>query len=149
MRRFFARPSKLIVLLLVFTLVFVAGCQSISNLDFNTVLKNSLKVESSESKQSVELKLLLDEAAYDGLSKEDLALMKLVSNLKLQFDNVKMQDSSHVSFDGSLILGDTTSIKFSLKMSDTLAVMELEGAKHPFVLDLTSESLLGLTGMRC
>lgn len=147
MRRFFARPSKLIVLLLVFTLVFVAGCQSISNLDINTALKNSLKVESSESKQSVELKLLLDEAAYDGLSKEDLALMKLVSNLKLQFDNVKMQDSSHVSFDGSLILGDTTSIKFSLKMTDTLAIMELEGAKHPFVLDLTSNSLLGMTGM--
>jgi hypothetical protein len=147
MRKFFAKPSKLIVLLLAFTLVFAAGCQAISNLDFNTVLKNSLKVTSSEGKQSVELKLLLDEAAYEGSSKEELALMKLVSNLKLQLDNVKAQDNSHVSFDGSLILGDATSIKFSLKMSDKLAVMELEGAKQPFVLDLTSEGLLGLTGM--
>lgn len=147
MRRFFARPGKLMVLLLVFTLVFVAGCQSISNLDFHTVLKNSLKVTSSESKQSVELNLLLDEAAYEGFSEEELTLMNLVSNLKLQLDNVKMEDSSHVSFDGSLILGDAASIKFSLKMSDTLAIMELEGAKQPYVLNLTSEGLLGFTDL--
>lgn len=147
MKKFFAKPSKLIVLLLAFTLVFVAGCQAVSNLDFNTVLKNSLKVTSSESKQSVELKLLLDEAAYEGAPEEEIALMKLISNLKLQLDNIKAEDSSHVSFDGSLILGDAASIKFSLKMSDKLAVMELEGAKQPFVLDLTSEGLLGLTGM--
>jgi hypothetical protein len=147
MKKFFAKPSKLIVLLLAFTLVFVAGCQSVSNLDFNTVLKNSLKVKSSESNQSVELKLLLDEKAYEGAPEEELALMKLVSNLKLQLDNIKSQDSTHVSFDGSLILGDAASIKFSLKMSDKLAVMELEGAKQPFVLDLTSQGLLGLMGM--
>lgn len=146
MRIFFARPRKMIMLLLAFTLVFAAGCQAISNLDFNTVLKNALKVTSSESKQSVELKLLLDDAAYEGSSEEDLAMMKLVSNVKLQLNNVKTQDDTHISFDGSLIFGDTASIKFALKMSDTLAVMELEGAKQPFVLDLTSESLLGMSG---
>ncbi|MDQ8733187.1 copper amine oxidase N-terminal domain-containing protein [Paenibacillus sp. LHD-38] len=147
MRNFFERPKKLTMLLLAFTLVFAAGCQAISNLDFNTVLKNSLKVTSSESKQSVELKLLLDDAAYEGSSEEDLAMMKLVSNVKLQLNNVKTQDDSHISFDGSLIFGETASIKFTLKMSDTLAVMELEGAKQPFVLDLTSGSLLGMSGV--
>lgn len=143
----FGRSSKLLALLLTLTLVFVAGCQAIGNVDFNTVLKNALKVTSSEGKQSIELKMLLDEQAFVGLPEEEVALMKMVSSLKLQLDNVKMQDSSHLSLDGSLIFGDATSIKFSLKMSDKLAVMELEGAKQPFVLDLTSESLLGLTGI--
>ncbi|OMF28106.1 hypothetical protein BK133_19005 [Paenibacillus sp. FSL H8-0548] len=146
MKKFISRPNKLIVLLLAFTLVFVAGCQAVSNLDFNAVLKNSLKVTSSESKQSVELKLLLDETLYEGISEEELEIMKLVSSLKLQLDHVKAQDSSHVSFDGSLVFGDTTSIKFNLKMSDTLAVLELEGAKQPFELDLTSEGMFGLMG---
>lgn len=147
MKKSYARPSKFIALILAFTLVFVAGCEAISNLDFNTVLKNSLKVTSSEGKQSVELKLELDDTAYEGATEEDLAIMKLVSNVKLQFDNVKMQDSSNASFNGSLIFGDTASVKFSLKMSDTLAIMEIEGAKQPFAIDLTSEGLLGLTGM--
>ncbi|WP_138754750.1 copper amine oxidase N-terminal domain-containing protein [Paenibacillus sinopodophylli] len=147
MKKFFAKPSKLIILLLSFTLVFVAGCQAIANVDFNTVLKNSLKVTSSESKQSAEFKLLLDDAAYEGATAEDIAIMKLVSNIKLQLNNVKMQDNSNASFDGSLILGDTASVKFSLKMSDTLAVMEIEGAKQPFTLDLTTDGLLGLTGL--
>lgn len=143
----FGRSSKLLALLLALTLVFVAGCQAIANVDFNTVLKNAMKVTSSEGKQSIELKMLLDEQAFVGLPEEEIALMKMVSSLKLQLDNVKVQDSSHLSLNGSLIFGDATSIKFSLKMSDTLAVMELEGAKQPFVLDLTSESLLGLTGL--
>ncbi|WP_339204467.1 copper amine oxidase N-terminal domain-containing protein [Paenibacillus sp. FSL K6-3182] len=147
MKSFFARPSKLLILLLALTLIFVAGCQAVSNLDFNTALKNSLKVTSSESKQSLEFKLLLDEEAYEGAPEEELAMMKLVSNMKLQLDHVKAQDSSNISMDGSLVFGEAASIKFSLKMSDKLAVMELEGAKHPFVLDLTSEGLLGLTGV--
>lgn len=147
MKKSFARPSKFIALILVLTLVFVAGCEAISNLDFNTVLKNSLKVTSSESKQSVELKLELDDTAYEGATEDDIAIMKLVSNIKLQFENVKMQDSSNASFNGSLIFGDTASVKFSLKMSDKLAIMEIEGAKQPFAIDLTSDGLLGLTGL--
>jgi hypothetical protein len=143
----FGRSSKLLALLLSLTLVFVAGCQAIANVDFNTVLNKALKVTSTEGKQSIELKMLFDEQAFVGLPEEEMALMKLVSSLKLQLDNVKVQDSSNLSLNGSLIFGDATSIKFSLKMSDTLAVMELEGAKQPFVLDLTSESLLGLTGI--
>ncbi|WP_029192213.1 copper amine oxidase N-terminal domain-containing protein [Paenibacillus harenae] len=140
-------PSKLAALVLVFALVFLAGCQSISNVDFNKTLMNALKVTSSEGTQSVELKLEMDEKAYEGMPEEEIALIKLVTHIKLQLDQVKVQDNEHVSFNGSLIFGDTTSIAFSLKMSDTLAVMELEGAKQPFALDLTSAGLLGLTGM--
>lgn len=147
MKNYFARPHKLVVILLAFALIFVAGCQAVSNLEFNTVLKNALKVTSSESKQSVEFKLLLDEAIYEGMSLEEQAIVKLFSNVKLQLDHIKVQDNSHLSFNGSVVLGDTASIKFALKMSDKLAVMELEGAKQPFVLNLTSENLLGLSGL--
>ncbi|CAM3977625.1 copper amine oxidase N-terminal domain-containing protein [Paenibacillus alkaliterrae] len=143
----FGSMSRLLALLLAFALVFVAGCQAVSNVDFNTVLKNALKVTSTEGKQAIELKLLLDEAVLEEMPEEEQALIKLFSSVKLQLNNVKVQDTEHLSFDGSLMFGDATSIAFSLKMSDTLAVLELEGAKQPFVLDLTSESLLELTGM--
>ncbi|WP_424766396.1 copper amine oxidase N-terminal domain-containing protein [Paenibacillus sp. sgz302251] len=145
--RKFGRLSKLIALLLTLTLVFVAGCQSIGSVNFNTVLKNALKVTSSESKQTVELKLMLDEKAFVGLPENDLALMKLVSSIKLELNNVKLQDTEHMSLDGNLIFGDEATIAFNLKMSNTLAVLELDGAKQPIVLDLTSEALLGFSGM--
>lgn len=137
------RSGRLTALLLAFALVFVAGCQAVANVDFNAVLKNALKVTSSEGNQTIELKLLLDEDALAELPEEDQALIKLFSSIKLKLDQVKVQDEEHMSLDGSLQLGDEIGIGFALQMSDTLAVLELEGAKEPFVLDLTSESLLG------
>lgn len=144
--RKFGRKSKLIALLLTFTLVFVAGCQAVANLDLNTVLKNAIKVTSSEGKQTIELKLQLAEAAFDDMTEEEAALLKMISSVKVELDNVKVQDSSHVSLNGKLTLGDATSIKFAVKASDKLAVIELEGAKQPYVLDLTGESMLALMG---
>ncbi|NIK78457.1 hypothetical protein FHS15_003595 [Paenibacillus castaneae] len=147
MLRRFGTKGKLAALLMVFILVFVTGCQSVSNLDFNTVLHNALKVKSSESKQSIEMNLEWDETAAQGASQEETALIKLLSNMKLQLDNVKMQDSDHLSLDGNLIFGDASGISFNLKISKEIAVLVLDGAKQPFVLDLTSEALLGLNGL--
>ncbi|WP_127495573.1 copper amine oxidase N-terminal domain-containing protein [Paenibacillus glycanilyticus] len=140
------RFKKGIILILALALVIVAGCQAIQGVDFNTVLKNTLKVTSAESKQSVELKLLMNEEAYEGMPEEDIALMKLFSNMKLQLDSVKVQDASHVSYAGKLIFGDNVSIGFSIKQSDTTAVIEVEGAKLPIVLDVTGAGIGSMLG---
>ncbi|MCA0755549.1 copper amine oxidase N-terminal domain-containing protein [Paenibacillus sp. N4] len=137
------KRSRLLALLLALALVFVAGCQAVAGVDFNAVLKKALKVTSSEGNQTLELKLLLDEEALAEMPEEDQELIKLFTSIKLKLDQVKLQDEEHMSMNGSLQLGDEIGIGFSLQMSDTLAVLELEGAKQPFVLDLTSESLLG------
>lgn len=144
------RFKRGIILILSLALVIVAGCQAIQGVDFNTVLKNTLKVTSSESKQSVELKLLMNEEAYKGMPEEEIALMKLFSNLKIQLDSVKVQDASHASYAGKLLVGDNVSIGFSIKQSDTTAVIEVEGAKLPIVLDVSGSgmgSLLGTAGL--
>lgn len=141
------RPSKLMLLLLALVLVFVAGCQAIGGVDLNAVLKNTLKVTSSESKQTVAFKLQLDEEAIGDLLDEEVAITKLLSNVELQFDHVKIQDSSNASFDGKLTLGDSTSIGFSMKMNESKAIVEIEGAKQPFILDMTGASLTELTGI--
>ncbi|MFX3632074.1 MAG: copper amine oxidase N-terminal domain-containing protein [Candidatus Pristimantibacillus sp.] len=134
-------------MILALALVIVAGCQAVGGVDFNAALKQSLKVTSMEGKQSLELKLLVNEQAYKDLPEEDLALIQLVSNLKLQIEDIKVQDASHASYKGKLALGEALSIGFSLKMSDMTAVVELEGAKAPFVIDLTEEGLSALMGM--
>ncbi|MBD2868095.1 copper amine oxidase N-terminal domain-containing protein [Paenibacillus arenilitoris] len=140
----FGKLRMLTALLLALALVLLAGCQSIANVDFNKALTNALKVTSSEGKQSVELKLELDEAALEDMPEDELALIKLLSNVKLQLDNVKAQDENHLSFDGSLAFGEEASIAFSAKLSDTLAVIELEGAKQPFVLDMADAGFAGM-----
>lgn len=140
------RFKKGIILILSLALVIVAGCQAIQGVDFNTMLKNTLKVTSAESKQSVELKLLWNEEAYEGMQEEEVALMKLFSNVKLQFDSVKMQDASHASYTGKLIVSDKVDIGFSIKQSDTTAVIEVEGAKLPIVIDVSGAGVGSMLG---
>lgn len=136
-----------LILILALALVVVAGCQAVGGVDFNTALKQSLKVTSMEGKQSLELKLLVNEQAYKDMPEEDLALIQLISNLKLQIEDIKVQDATHASYKGKLALGEALSIGFSLKMSDTTAVVELEGAKAPFVIDLSEAGLSAMMGM--
>lgn len=140
------RFKRGIILILSLALVIVAGCQAIQGVDFNTVLKNTFKVTSAESKQSVELKLLMNEEAYEGMPEEEIALMKLFSSLKIQLDSVKIQDASHASYAGKLIVGDNVSIGFSIKQSDTTAVIEVEGAKLPIVIDVTGSGIGSMLG---
>lgn len=136
-----------IMLFIALALVFVAGCQAMGNVDFNKMLKNSLKVTSLEGKQSLELKLLLNEDAYEGVPEEELALIQLISNVKVQLDDIKVQDQEHASYKGKLIFGESTSIGFSLKQSAKAAIIEIEGANAPIVLDLTEEGLTSLLGV--
>ncbi|MGG4144628.1 copper amine oxidase N-terminal domain-containing protein [Paenibacillus algorifonticola] len=139
--------KKGVALLLALVLVFVAGCQAISGVDLNKAITNSLKVTSYEGEQTLSLQLNLSEEELEYMDEDELAIMKLINSAKLELTNIKVQDDTHVSYSGKLLLADTISIGFSLKMSDTTAVVEIEGAKQPFVLDMSEADLPSLMGI--
>lgn len=142
-----SRTLKSIMLMMALSLVFLAGCQAVGGVDFNTVLKQTLKVDSVEGKSSVELKLLLNEEPPEWYSEEDLAAYKLFSHAKLELNDIKTQDEEHFSMNGRLLFGEQldTEIGFKLAASDSTLVLELDGAKQPFVIDI-SDPASGLLG---
>lgn len=139
--------KKASVVLLVLTLLFVAGCQAVGGLDLNKTLKNALKVTTSESNHSLEFQLHMDKALLEESSEEDKEIYNLLSQVKIQLDNVKMQDKTHFSLEGSLKLGTETEIGFDMQANDKLLVIDVDGAKEPFTFDVTGEKLLEISGL--
>ncbi|MHA7965703.1 copper amine oxidase N-terminal domain-containing protein [Paenibacillus sp. CAU 1782] len=139
--------SRVGLLLLAAVMLIAAGCQAIGGLDFNKALIQSLKVTSSESKGSIQFNMQLNEAVLEEYYTEDERDMyRLFSDITLKLDEVKQQDSNHISIKGKAIFGQKYDIGFAIKQNKETLVVELEGAKSPFVLDLTSEGLLEATG---
>lgn len=148
------RLRKFGLLALAMVMLIAAGCQSVGGLDLNKTIKNSLFVTSSESKSTLEFHINWDEEALAEFSEDEqeLELLQLFSHIKLETDQVKMQDETHVSMEGNLILGEeeAVSIGFAMRMDEKTLVIELDGAKVPFTFDLTGEAMLeayGIEGM--
>ncbi|MFF2885313.1 copper amine oxidase N-terminal domain-containing protein [Paenibacillus sp. NPDC057967] len=144
---------RLSMLLLAMTILIAAGCQSVGGLDLNQTLKNSLKTTSSESKSTLEFKLNLDEKAIkdaienEEATDEDVALIRLFSNVKLELHQLQASHT-RLSVEGKLTLGEQpVSVGFSAKADEKTLVVELEGAKQPFTFDLTGETYLELNGI--
>ncbi|MBW7455619.1 copper amine oxidase N-terminal domain-containing protein [Paenibacillus sepulcri] len=131
--------------LLALTLVIVAGCQALGGVDFNQMLKQSIKVSTMEGKQNIEFKLLLADGALDGADEDETELLKWISQINLQLDDIKISDNGRMSAEGKLIL-NSKSIGFSLKADEKLVELDLEGAKQPFVIHLDGELLSEFTG---
>ncbi|AZN40095.1 copper amine oxidase N-terminal domain-containing protein [Paenibacillus albus] len=132
-RRFSTKWIGLLLLSLV--LIITAGCQALGGVDFNAMLKQTFKVTSLESKETIELKLLLKDAALEKLPKEEQELIKLISHITLQLDNVKTSQSGDMSAAGKLVLGDKE-IGFNLAIDQKLVAINLEGAKNPIVIHI-------------
>lgn len=130
--------GRLMLLLLAMSLVFIAGCQAVGGVDFNKVLKNALKVQSGESKQTLEFKLMLNDEMLEDITEEEVALIRMLSHVKLELSEVKVQDAENMSMEGRLSFGDDTGMSFAFQLSPEQLVANLEGAKHPFVVDLAA-----------
>lgn len=83
------------------------------------------------------LKLLWDEENASELN-EDLTMLKLFDDLKLDVYDFKMQDMNTMSMKGAFhfLKGE---IPFAMSLSSEQIVIELEGAEKPVVIDLTAE----------
>ncbi|WP_181438772.1 copper amine oxidase N-terminal domain-containing protein [Paenibacillus sambharensis] len=138
--------SKLAVLLLALTMVFVAGCQAVAGVDLNKVLKQSLITTSYEGSQTMAFELLINEEQLEELQNAEVPgyeALSMLSHVKLELSDIKVSDANHASMKGKLMLGDA-SIGFGLKMAEEKMEILLEGAKRPILLDLSEEALNGL-----
>ncbi|MCQ6558726.1 copper amine oxidase N-terminal domain-containing protein [Paenibacillus mendelii] len=126
-------------------MIIAVGCQAVGGVDLNQMLKQTLKVTSYEGSQTFEFKLLMEDEGLDGGSAEETAIFDLISHIKLTLDDIKVKDAANMSLKGKLELG-TKSIGFSLAMNEELAVLNLEGAKKPIVLELGELASSGLFG---
>ncbi|SDX68505.1 copper amine oxidase N-terminal domain-containing protein [Paenibacillus sp. CF384] len=124
-------------MLLSLLVLVMAGCQALGGVDFNAMLKQSLKVTSYEGSQSVEFKLLLKDNALADATDEEKAVLDLISSVKLELDHVMVAQAGAMSVKGKLSLGEK-SIAFNAQMDDKLTVIDLEGAKRPIVLHMAS-----------
>lgn len=132
--------------LLVLTLVLIvtAGCQALGGVDFNAMLKQTLKVTSFESNQKLEMKLLVDNKALTEMPKEEQELYKLISSISVELDNAKTSKTGELSAEGKLSLGEKA-IGFKLAMDQKLVSLNLDGAKKPIIIHLP-QSEEGMTG---
>ncbi|WP_270165062.1 copper amine oxidase N-terminal domain-containing protein [Paenibacillus sp. SYP-B4298] len=130
-----ASKRSLVALMLSAVLLIAAGCQAVGGLDFNTVLKQAMKVSSSEGSQSLEFEMLYNEEALKLLEPEERSMLELFSKVKLDFQDIKVSENQAMSMNGTLSLGGRQ-VNFSLHSDDKLAVLNIEGAWRPFVIDL-------------
>ncbi|MFC6335115.1 copper amine oxidase N-terminal domain-containing protein [Paenibacillus septentrionalis] len=136
--------KKVLAVFMVLSMLVAAGCQAVSGLDVNQVIKNMTKVTSAEGKYQMEFKLHVDEAKIIEQASEDdidavAAALRQFTNIKLVIDQYKLQDETHASMKGAFIFGDESKVGFELRMTDKLMVLSLDGAKRSFSFDLTGE----------
>ncbi|WP_020616071.1 copper amine oxidase N-terminal domain-containing protein [Paenibacillus daejeonensis] len=127
-------------LMLSAVLVIVAGCQALGGLDLNGMLKQAMKVTSMEGKESFEVQLLFRDDLGVGLGAEDMAMLALLSNIKLELNDIRMKDAENMSLKGNLALGDKD-MDFKVVAEEERVRIELEGAKRAFYLDLADLGL--------
>ncbi|MFD0715231.1 copper amine oxidase N-terminal domain-containing protein [Paenibacillus sp. GCM10027626] len=139
-KRISGKRSVWLVMLAAIMLI-AAGCQAVGGLDLNKTLKQAFQVNAYEGSQTIELKLQFAEDALRGAPADETALMRMLSNMKLQLDDIKMKDADHLSVSGLLAL-DNKQIGFSIAMDNKLAVLQLDGAKAPIVLELSDDGSL-------
>jgi Copper amine oxidase N-terminal domain. len=132
------RMKRWLALALSALLLFAAGCQAVQGIDLNAVLKASTKTVSYEGSAVFELNVDLSEDLLDEMAAvgpEFAALIPLFTQVKLELDEIKMQNASNFSMSGTLTLGDI-GIGFAMHATDELMVIELDGARAPIVIDL-------------
>ncbi|WP_217595651.1 stalk domain-containing protein [Cohnella sp. GbtcB17] len=115
-------------------IVVLVGCQAVGGVNLNEMLTKQLDVRSSAGSGSVEVELNWDEEAIAAEDEETQRMIKLFSRIKLQLDQVRSDEKGNMNASGSLSLKDR-SIPFALQLDSTTAVLTVEGAKRPLVLD--------------
>ncbi|MEX2462320.1 MAG: copper amine oxidase N-terminal domain-containing protein [Paenibacillaceae bacterium] len=139
--------KKVVSLVMVVALIALVGCQALGNLDLNKSLVDAMLAKSQMSKKTIALDIKLDESnpTFTG---EEATILKLLSHLRLNLDQVKQESFEKMSVQGSIDVL-SRNIPFQATISPTLLVLKVEGAKKPLILDLAgkttdSQSLLSL-----
>lgn len=111
----------------VVLLLVLAGCQPVGGFDVNKALLGDLDVKSSESSMTFSM----NAEAIDGISAEDKKMVDLINSFSLSINNAKLQDSEHLSAQGTIGYKQLD-IPFAFFMDKQALVFTVEGAKQPF-----------------
>ncbi|MEH7107318.1 hypothetical protein [Bacillus sp. JJ1764] len=126
---------KKIILVLIGTILFLTGCQSINGVDLNKMILNSTNVAASESKVTTAL-----DFTYTRSKVQDPDLLKILD----LFDGAKIEvqanvkDSSTASFSGNIIL-KIGKIPFKLYVDKKEIVILLDNASKPIRISVVED----------
>lgn len=132
-----ARFRKFGIAAALLLLVLLVGCQSVGGVDLNAVLSKQQDVQSSEASGSLEVALDWDEEAFAYEDEEAVRLLHQLSRFKLVFHNVKEDGQGGLLAKGTLSFGKGD-VPFTIHADSKAALVEVDGAKRPFAVDLAS-----------
>lgn len=134
------RLKKWLGLMLSALLLIAAGCKAVQGIDLNAVLAKTMHTTSYEGSMTYELEVdLSDEALAEIAADEEASrIVPLFTRVKLQLDEIKVQDPNTVSVRGAVELGDIH-IGFGMRQNGTAMAIEVDGAAAPIVFDMTAE----------
>ncbi|TCZ75849.1 copper amine oxidase N-terminal domain-containing protein [Paenibacillus albiflavus] len=125
--------KQVMSVLLAAMLVILAGCQSIAGVDLSKLVANNMTAVSGEGDMSLAVELVT--AAGYKPSGEEAAILAIINSTKITIDNMKSEDSTHVSMTGKLTIKDKD-IPFKLFSTDKSITIHMDGAKKPIVMPL-------------
>src|SRR5690606_11119611 len=111
------------------------GCDAVSGVDVNKTVASMVEMQSSESTMSLSWEV---DASPSGDKQAD-RLMNLFGSGSIQIDEALQEDSSTQSMKGTIELSKGE-IPFELYVSKEAMVLDIEGTKQPFILDLAALS---------
>jgi hypothetical protein len=123
--------KRCIPLILLLTLLVATGCQSIGELNLNTILTNQMIPDSMEGSMNVTLHL---EHTADA-EQETLEMVQALDEMQIIVDSFKQQDWQTMSAIGKFIV-HRGEIPFQIALSRTTMVMLLEGANVPIIIPI-------------
>lgn len=124
---------KKLIFVLMASLLFLTGCQSIGNVDLNKMIMNGSKTTSSESKVTTSLELTYNKAKVQ--DKDLLKVLNLLNHAKLEIQ-VNVKDINTASLSGNVIL-QKGKIPFQMYVDQKEMVLLLDHAKKPIRIPVT------------
>lgn len=121
--------------------IIVAGCQAIGGLDLNEMLLKNIEVTSGEESQKLEIELAFNDSAFTDMTPEEAELMKsYFSKITLEIDHSKSSAGGEIWLTGAVGFGERK-IPFTIHGDASAFRIDVEGAKRPFVLDLSAAGM--------
>lgn len=130
------KKTKLSILLslILSIIIVISGCQSIGGVDINKAFTSNMTTKSYEGQTTISVELMWDEELL--ASDEDLAVIKLFENIKLDFFDVKLQDMYTMSMKGVFHFSKGE-IPFELAMTKEQIAIQIEGANQPIFIEMS------------
>lgn len=125
--------KKLFLASLIFVMMFAAGCQTIGKIDVSKAIVQLATEKSMEGNLILTVELIPDPKATQ--TEESRAFLDTFGKVQLAIQDMRVQDSQHVSMKGELVLPHG-SVPLHISLTDQEMSILLQGANAPIVLQM-------------